>query len=149
METSFQQQRYALCLGILWRGEKMVRRNRVFLSGAIVIAAVLVGMTVPAFVPAFAASNSQSVSIVVGSNGGTYTIQANGGSCTIQFTPSGQVNNSTATSSQQPSNSNTNSTSTQSSTTTQQLPNNSSVHYNLPFTVVASGSCLPASSFGK
>ena len=121
----------------------MVTRNRVLLTGAIVIAAVLVGMTVSAFVPAFAASNSQSVLLTVSSNGGTYTIQANGGYCTIQFTP-GQVNNSATTQPQQPSTSYTNATAT-----TQQLPNNSSVHYNLPYTSVGIGSCPPASSFGK
>jgi len=128
--------------------QEMVNRNRVLLTGAIVIAAVLVGMTVPTFVPAIAASNSQSVLLTVNSNGGTYLIQANGGYCTIQFTP-GQVNNSTATNPQQPSISHTNATGTQSSITTQQLPNNSSVHYNLPYTSVGIGPCPPASSFGK
>ena len=38
--------------------KKIVARNRMILAGTIALAAVLAGMTVPAFAPAIAATNS-------------------------------------------------------------------------------------------
>ena len=63
----------------------MVTRNRVLLTGAMVMAALLIGLTLPGLVPALAAANSTSVvignpaiAVLPGAVDGSSTITING-----------------------------------------------------------------------